>query len=196
MPKLTGIFERFPFLEEIPLLDITRWLKVRSQAQILENFLANRLLYPQTIPASSDELEIDLAILREAVRRHPEIVYNQPLKKMIIEQEFEKRFPTISRLVVALVEALNPGGIISVFRKNEAGNILIGSIVSPAILPMGEEVAINLEGQVMQIPLGSIHVLPVRDRRLKFKLGSLDEVVVNGGDLGIVVDLRRKEELV
>ena len=96
MPKVSGIFEKFKDLEQIPIDDISRWLKPQPE-YFLENFIANRLLYPQVLPLTIQDLEIELAILKEVVKRDPKH------KTHDLQIEFLHRFPP-ARLKKALEE--------------------------------------------------------------------------------------------
>ena len=68
MPKFSGLFDSFDNLEKINVENVASFLKNPPQLISLENYLANRILYPQTLPLTEENLEIDLAILREALK--------------------------------------------------------------------------------------------------------------------------------
>ncbi len=106
MPKLSGVFDSFKNLDQIPTDDINRWLKVKVEDRTLENHLGNRMLYPQTVPITNQELQIDLSILREAVKRNPSVVYNSATGRLNIPTELQTRFGNRQALAEAIMEAL------------------------------------------------------------------------------------------
>lgn len=86
MAKLVGFFESFDNLDLIPVEEIAKKLKIRSQLIELENFVSNRILYPQAIPTTSIDMETDIVILDMALKINKE-------KKL--PKNFKTRFPGI-----------------------------------------------------------------------------------------------------
>ena len=84
MAKLIGFFESFDNLDLIPVEEIAKKLKIRSQLIELENFVANRILYPQAIPTTSIDMETDIVILEEALKIN---------KRKKLPEDFKARFP-------------------------------------------------------------------------------------------------------
>src|SRR5688572_29560259 len=97
MPKVTGIFEEFDFLDQIPIDDISKWIPIKLPPFYLENFLANKILYPQSIPVTEVDLAIEIAILREIVKRKSH--FDPKLNQIFIPETFLSRFPNLSQLV-------------------------------------------------------------------------------------------------
>lgn len=128
MNKLTGIFEHFRYLDQIPISDISKWLKYKVKDTDLENFIGNRIIYPQTLPINKLELEIDLAILREALKRQPEVLYDRRLNKIIIPGEFQYRFGTFENLVKAITEVLILKKNTRIYLEENNSIRLVGSI--------------------------------------------------------------------
>lgn len=122
MNKLIGVFENFRYLDQIPTSDISKWLKTKVKETDLENFIGNRIIYPQALPISNLELEIDLAIFREALKRQPEVLFDRRLNKIIIPTEFEQRFGSFERLIKAITEVL-------ILKKNTQIYLKEGSII-------------------------------------------------------------------
>lgn len=84
MAKLVGFFESFDNLDLIPVEEIAKKLKIRSQLIELENFVANRILYPQAIPTTSIDMETDILILDIALKIN---------KGKKLPKNFKTRFP-------------------------------------------------------------------------------------------------------
>lgn len=155
----------------------------------MENFIANRIIYPQTVPTSKLELEVDMAIFREAAKRQPEIFYSESKKRITVPEEFEYRFATAENLVKCLVEALNLVGVNQIYIKRPVSNDLIGSVVSLNNLPPTPVVNVSINNQVLGIKNWHVNILPFRDKHLIVKIEGQTEYVASGGNLGLIMDL-------
>lgn len=220
MPKPVGLFDSFENLDKITPEAIASWLQPSPPPlPYLENYLANKLLYPQTIPVSLQDLNIELAILREALRvnsshdgkqanpflsESPFINFN--LKKILIPQHFLNFIPDLKNLVWVFVDGL------LLDRKKEKGFediwtvVLIGDldeVVGTVIVPRFEgktgQIQLELLGKSYLIKLGDVTVLPCIKQKCQilFKsntgklLGKNDLLIeVYGGRLGILIDGR------
>lgn len=178
MPKLTGPFEKFQNLEKISLFGV----------KSLENFIGNRILYPQTIPLIHQELETDFAILKEALTFNPQLVYDQKNKKIILSKELSERFPPQAKLITIIIDALNLKGVISVYLKDQDRVEQIGSIIIPDSLP---DAVCQIDGRQVKLKKGKSLVFPLRDHHLRIKIAHQSEMVVSGGDFGLMIDLRK-----
>lgn len=193
MPKLFGVFDKFKDLDRIPITDISRWLPFKSQALILENFVGNRILYSQTIPVMQEDLQIDLAILREVVRASIDDYYDSKTQKLIIPKSFIQRFPPLKMLVTAIIETINPTGIVTLYIKDDSGiSEVIGSLIAPAPSIIEQTRDITINGQILPLKQGMLSFIPLQERHLRIKLDHVDEMMVPGGDLGLLIDLRRR----
>ena len=68
MPKF-GIFQNFPDIGQIPTGDISRWLRPSPDPSKIEDYLGNKMLYPETVPIAKTELAIELAVFEEIKKR-------------------------------------------------------------------------------------------------------------------------------
>lgn len=202
MPKLSGVFSLFKNLEKIAPQSLNHWLKLNENPYYLYNFIGNRILYSEVVPLSPRELDIDFAILKEAVRLNKQLFYpdsgvqNQPGdKKIIIPEEFVNRFPPLERLGAGMVEAIAPSGIVSVYIKTTSASgknlELVGSVITPTLLSTEGEPQILINNNPVKVNLGTMVVFPFEDRHLRVKIDSLDEILVSGGKLGLIIDLRK-----
>lgn len=191
MPKLVGVFSNFKDLEKLTADDLNRWLKYKENPFYLENFIGNRILYPQVIPISLRDLEIDLAILREYIRLHPESIYNPNSKKMMIQEELEIRFPPLAKLVAAILDVIMLEGATPITIKRLSGAIdVVGTIIAHTPQSQGfTEVKIN--GQSLALEINTITILPSKEERVTVQVGNNLPIIVAGGTLGIVIDLRK-----
>lgn len=219
MPNLPGCFDSFDNLDQIPIEDIARWLKPQPNLTYIENFLAQRILYPATVPITQGDLKLDLAILREALRMsspkdkkttpmlgdNPFI--NITLRKILIPSKFLEFVPDLPTLTWTFVDGL------LVDRKRQdffedlwiivlTGEIdeVVGSLLRPEFKD-GGLLQLTVLGKTYQIRAGTLMVIPCPKSRCEvaFKvkqgkiLGREDLAVeVSGGRLGLMVDGREK----
>lgn len=150
MPKLSGIFEQFKNLDQIPIENITRWLKSQPPHTI-ENFLANRLLYPQVVPISLQDVDIELAILREALVGERSTFATD--KKITIPEELINRFP-MDKLIEIFIDTFKPLGVVQIMRDQE----VIGSFIK---LNFGNlnEIEFLIEDKKVKIKKGQLMVV-------------------------------------
>lgn len=203
MPKLSGVFSLFKNLEKIAPQSLNHWLKLNENPHYLYNFIGNRILYSGVIPISLREVDIDFAILKEAVRLNKQLFYfdsgiqNQPGdKKIVIPEEFVNRFPPLERLGASMVEALTPSGIVAIYVKPSTASgknlELVGSVIAPTLLSTEGAPQILINNNPVKVNLGTMVVFPFEDRHLRVKIDSLDEILISGGKLGLIIDLRKR----
>jgi hypothetical protein len=199
MPKITGVFEIFPDLDLILPSDIAKWSnEVSLQPLTIENHIANRILYPQVAPVKPEDLRLDLALLREALKRSPSF-YKAQERKLIIPISFTERFGGIQPLIFAYVDAYKPPDITQVVTTNGKLEKIIGSVVTPLFTKIGSSIDLSVEEKLYRIKQGSLMVLPCPKERCHIIFKSSDATLVSkkdnvleafGGTLGIVVDAR------
>ena len=219
MPKLAGIFDSFDNLDQIQIENIARWLKPQPQAIFLENYLAQRILYPQTIPMTENDLQTDLAILREALRLFSprdkkansllgdNPFLNMTLRKILIPSRFLNFTADLTALTWVFVDGL------LLDRKKEdffedlwtvvlTGEIdeVIGSVLLPQFKNKDSSLQLTVLDKTYQIRAGTLIVIPCPKSRcqaqFKFKQGRIlgkEELAVEvyGGKLGLMVDGRQ-----
>lgn len=217
MPKLPGLFDSFDNLDQISIEDIARWLKPQPQPSSLENCLAQRILYPQTVPITDYDMKLDLAILREALRlfspKGGKVIpmlgdnpfLNVTLRKILIPSKFLNFIPDLPMLTWAFVDGLLFG------RKKQdifwelwtvvlTGDLdeVIGSLAIPEFKKGGQLYLITL-GKSYKIRAGTLVIIPCSKERcevaFKFKQGKILNkenlsIEVYGGRLGLMVDGR------
>lgn len=221
MPKLVGLFGIFDNLDQIPIEAIAFWLKPPPNLIQLENYLANKILYPQTLPLTEYEMKIDLAILREALRMNgPKGIdkttnsllgdnsfLNITLRKIIIPKKFLRFIPNLVLLTWAFVDGLLLnrkkedwfGDLWTVILSDEIDEV-VGSILLPQFDDDSSMMDLNVLNKKFKIRPGSLTVIPCpKDKcelSYKFNKGMLlgkeeNAVEVYGGNLGLMVDGRR-----
>lgn len=219
MPKLSGLFDSFDNLDQVDINSLTLWLKPPVQPVQLENYLANKILYPQTVPMTEADMKIDLAILREVLRingpkgENPvntllgdNSFLNSTLRKILIPEKFLQFVPSLASLTWVFVDAL----LLSRRKEDKfqdlwtivlAGDIdeIVGSVILPQFSSRNGEMDINVLGKVYKIRTGDLMVVPCDKDRCEIAyeikngqiLGKTENALeLYGGKLGIMVDGR------
>lgn len=200
MPKPASLFSSFPDLENISVQKVEVWTKHRYDVKLLENKLGNRLLYPQTVPVSEEDLSFDLALLREALRLHPYKYYNQNLRRIYIPQELLDFVGDVGKVAQAFLDAFRPQGATSVLLSPARfGTKSLGTIIRPEISENRGEISIWVQGRIKKLAVGELVSLPVQTPRVDFRfysqmaklMGKNDiSLEVAGGELGLLIDAR------
>lgn len=219
MAQFAGLFDSFDNLDQIKIDSVASWLKIPIQLTQLENYLANRILYPQTIPMTVADLEIDLAIVREALKLtlnkgvQKDFFASTPflnisLRKILIPVKFLNSVGDLKKLTWAFVDALpiNPKrkdwfeDLWSIVLTGETDET-VGSLILPEFGNSSGEIEINVMGKLYKIRANSLLVIPCAkdkcDVSYKLKQGRLlgkseNALQVAGGSLGIMIDARRR----
>lgn len=217
---MSSFFDAFDNLDQIPLDLISRWIKPKINPLQLENYIANKILFPQTMPISEYEMQIDLAILREALRINgPKLdskdallgnnaFLNINLRKILIPDKFLKFVPNLQTLVIAFLDGLLLGKDKEDFYEDLWTIVLtddvdevIGSAILPRINNKDAQVEVNINNQNFRIKAGTLMIIPCTLERcpISYKLKGAQALGKNegsleiyGGRLGVVVDARLK----
>lgn len=220
MPKLSSLFDSFDNLDQILPEAIASWLKPIPQIAQLEDYLANRILYPQALPQTVYDMQIDLSILREALKmngpksgidKNNALLGDNPflnvtLRKLLIPAKFLDFVPNLAVLTQVFIDALLVGrskedwfeDLWTVVLTNEIDEV-VGSVILTQFNSNGGVMNLKLLGREYKIVQGNLVVLPCpKDRcEIAYKLlnghvlGKTENAVeVYGGRLGVVVDGR------
>lgn len=222
MIKLNGLFGMFDNLDQIDPGDIIAWLKPIPNVTVLENYFANRILYPQALPMSLEEVQFDLAILREALKNYffntkddrlnpllgDNPFYNFTLRKIIIPKKFLLYTSSLDDLIRVFADVL----LISIEKRDwfeDLWNIVltdemdevVGSLLIPQFEKNGNIMQIKVLNKSFNASKGELKIIPCGNQRCEFAYeidnGKLldkksNSVQISGGRLGIVIDGRRR----
>ncbi len=221
MIKSEGLFGSFTNLDQIEAINLLNWIQPAPSLISLENYLANRILYPQTVPLSDIEVKTDLAILREVLKINTFDVkeqsypllgdnsfFNFTLRKILIPLKFLDYIPNLSMLVWVFVDVL----LVAVQKKdwfedlwtvvlNDDVDEVIGSLLLPQFTKDSGAMQIKIEDKEFFAKKGELTIIPCsRDRcEISYELNqgkllgkSKNALEINGGRLGIIIDGRRK----
>lgn len=191
MPKLSGVFEIFKNLEKIPPENLNNWLKIKQEVHILQNFVGNRVLYPQVVPLNAVDMSLDIALLIEAIKLDKSAFLDEEGKKILIPKDLYGRFPNLSQLALTFIQALDPIGVWTINLKSPEEEVLLGTVIAPSVLTSDGPMKVVVNGREYQSALGQISIYPNQDHHLEVIVDSLDKVLVSGGDVGLLIDLRK-----
>lgn len=206
-----GLFDSFNNLDTISAEAIASWLKPVPQLESLENYLVNRMLYPQAIPQTERDMQIDLAILREALKvRVPKVsenpFLNTDLRKLLIPAKFLSFVPDLASLTRVFIDAFFLGrdkkdwfqDLWTVVLTGDIDEI-VGSVILPQFDSSGGVMNLELLSKNYEVRQGSLTIIPCHKARcgIEYKLqkGKVlkkteNAIEVYGGKLGLVVDGR------
>lgn len=220
MPAAVGLFDSFDNLDQISSEAIASWLKPVPQLDRIENYLANKILYPQALSLTQQDMVMDLAILREALKLNgPKLqtqkvnallgdnpFLNVTLRKILIPAKFLNFIPELSILTIVFIDALLLNRSKEDWFQDIWTIILTGDtdeIVGSVVLPQFEDVSGSMHCSLMdksyEIRSGGIKVLPCPRERCEIGykvqkgkiLGKSESAIeIYGGKLGLVVDGR------
>lgn len=218
---MPGLFDSFDNLDRISAEALASWLKPVPQLTQIENYLANKILYPQALPVSRLEMQLDLAILREALRANgpqgssqkinallgDNPFLNITLRKILIPRRFLEFVPDLKSLVWVFVDALLLNRRREDWFQDLWTVVLTGEtdeIVGSVILPQFEKgkglMKINVQGKSYGVQAGGLMVIPCPGLRCEIVYRIQDGRVLDktdmamevyGGKLGLMIDGRR-----
>lgn len=191
MPKLLGLYDQFKDIDKISGEDVLKWLSGKRELHLVENFIGNRILYPQTLPVTKEDLNLDLALLKEIVKRNPTYFYDATSKKIVLTAEIIARFGNFSNLIIALMDCLNLEGLTYIYLKSLNDISLQGSVVSFAKFIKEDPVTVGFNGTFTKFKLGQIIFKPFTDKHIRIVVDGMQELVASGGNLGLIIDLRK-----
>ncbi len=198
MPRIYGVFDYFQDLENASIDDVAVNLKVRPDIKDLENYIANRILYPQAASLTQAELELDLGILKQGLLKNKSYI-NLREKKILIPEVFYERFPDIVELCMAFIEVYKPQDMVTLVLTKSTGDEILGTYLW-ADFNKAKTLEINIEERIVKIVPG-LNIVPCPKNRchIVFKsqngqlMGKNDLVFeVAGGNLGLIINGRQK----
>lgn len=215
-----GIFDSFDNLDQLSVEAVASWLRSPPQLTQLENYLANRILYPQVLPLTEYDMQVDLAILREALRTNnpkPGLrkmnallgdnpFINYTLRKILIPSRFLNFVPNLMTLAGVFIDALllnrEKGDwfqdLWTIVLTGDTDEI-VGSILLPQFDNNGGTIDLKVLSKNYEVRFGNFLIIPCLKNRCeiayKFRSGKIlgkseSAIEVYGGRLGLVIDGR------
>lgn len=215
-----GLFDSFDNLDWITPEDVASWLKPVPQLEQIENYLANKILYPQALSLTQQDMKMDLAILREALKLNGPKPQSQKanallgdnpflnitLRKILIPAKFLEFVPDLSVLTIVFIDALLLNrrkedwfqDIWTIILTDDTDET-VGSVVLPQFEDPNGLMNCTLSNKNYEIKSGNLKVLPCLKERCEIAyklrkgkiLGKTESAIeVYGGKLGLIIDGR------
>lgn len=193
MPQLGGVFSLFPELDTITAGDIITFSGTQFEHHTVENHLANRLLYPQSVAVTKQELDLDFLVLALALKKHPEIFFESSQNRIIIPEIASLYFPPLTRLISVILLSIPDDQVTEIWVKGENSQTIVGSCIPQALIKamnIAGEVQITVQNEEKTLIPNQLNLIPVKDKSVKVVLNQTNPINTVGGNLGIFVDLR------
>lgn len=198
--------------------DIARWLPFGVKISEIQNYFANKRLYPQIVPATERDIRLEQAAARVRIRSTLNAQRSTINADYVIASGgVFSRAPTASAVVLMLLDSLEPQGLFKIyldqkqllpalatlaaFEEDNAQKILDQDpfVFLGATFSVSGSVSLQIdvglsELQELEVPAGNLAVFPLdegRTAKVKFQSPSeRGEFEVNGGPAGLVIDAR------
>ncbi len=181
-------------LEDLDPQAVSKWIKFQVEKIPLENHIANRLLFPGSLPITKQDLQIDLAIFREAIRQDPSSIYDKFGNKIIIDQRLIERFGPLRKVLLAIMDVLVIKNITTISVKKDTFTDIVGTIIVPQTVFKTKVVPVWLDDQQFDLRIGFLSLLGSDKKKIKIKIDGGEQFLASGGELGVAIDLRSKGE--
>lgn len=186
-------------LEGVSISGVMKWLNKPYDDRLIQNKVGNRIIYPQVVAIDPEDMEIDLAILRERLKIDPNLFYRPLTHRIIIPENFIQKYPDLGKLAWAFVDAFRPVGITALTLQSAGGTSRnLGSVIHPQMInPLGM-VELSVKGKKYTTN-GGLLTIPANfskvDIQFHSELGTLlgEKTIVAevpGGLVGIILDAR------
>lgn len=196
MSGFQSAFKLFPYFDQMPLSELMAWAPVDTSEEALDNYFANRLLYPQVCAVNQKYYLWDQILLKAAIARQKDFFYNSQTKRLHIPAELQDLVPDLIQLVELFLDVCQPQGINYVWLKPDG---VIGTILTPKLLRAKGSIVIVAGEQRYEIVIGTLGRLAIEDRKIDIHFTSVAatlmgqpdfQLEVAGGQLGILIDTR------
>ncbi len=185
--------------EHVETQKILRWLPNGVSASDLQDFVANKMLFPQTVPMTSEDLQLELALARELIRivlssflpaysRDAEEVL-PPVEMILASGAVLANVPRPGQAALVLLDALQPVGICSLALDAQGLAASLGAVAR--IKPMATVQVI--EAGAFQ-ELGNV-VIPTGEANEGEVILQLKMIYENGSELEVEVEFGSLEVL-
>ncbi len=126
-------------LKQIDPEQILRWLPKRISVRELEDYVANKVLFPQTIPMTAEDLHLELALARELIRAMLPVAFPAhydrdgnglmpPMEMILASGAVLANAPRPGQAALALLDALQPVGICSLTLDTQGMAAPLGAV--------------------------------------------------------------------
>ena len=195
MPQLNGVYLLFPEMDSIDFEEIAQQSVQKLNHHTIENHLANRLLYPQSVAMSKEELDLDFLILAAALKKHPEVFFNSKQNRIVIPTVAVGQLSPLTRLISVVLNSLYSENVIEIWLKDDAKQQLLGSSLPQQMfqkLNLVGDITVRIQQEEKTLIPNQLNLIPVRDKQVKIQINQSVSVGAVGGSLGVFIDLRQR----
>ncbi len=160
--------------EETSIDEISRWLVSSQTAEQVRNYLANKSLFPNTIPVTTEDLDLELAIIRTLLRkaintflkRWPETLSVSgetllaPVEPVLITGDLLNKLSSPAYSALAILDGLQPTGITTLIQDQNRIAAALGA--AAAVNPL---LTVQVLDTTSFLHLGTV-ISPVGQARL------------------------------
>lgn len=185
-------------VEQVKAVNIAKNLAFMGDPLLLENEIANRVIYSTSVAVTSADLKFDLSLLVEAIKLDVPKFYEMSAKKIYIPEILLEKFPNATMLAQAFIDACQPKGITALCIKSiGSGTKVVGTVIRPE-MSKGGNIYIWVDKKRYRVPVDKLSVFPEKRRAdIKFEsnCATLDGqkvqvLEITGGEVGLIIDTR------
>lgn len=159
MDHLPNVFKNFDNLYRIDIALVQSKLPFSMSSIVIENYVANRLLFPFAIPQTKPEAELELAILSAVVTLNTGYFYNQTLAQVTIPPEYTLIYQDINQLIRAVTTCVGLRTQATIVIPNLTGHNTTGSVVAVVSNKQSLEIVYDNQKQTLP-PTNFLHLPP------------------------------------
>jgi len=190
-------------MEKIDFEKIGQWLPFLISPLELEDFLANKELYPTCLPLTKKGFYLEAAVLRYRFKREKALTGEE--KEVVLTSKFLAAVPNPGLALLLVTDACQPKQILEIYAERGKAQEKLGAVISltevdkrkktlgKIVFSLGKEQTLEIKPEeVIRIMVGEETELAL-DFRLKGAkvLGKTKaRISVSGGQVGIIIDSR------
>jgi hypothetical protein len=188
--KSLPLKEADDFIENVNFSEIENWINFEIDHECLKNYVANKLIHPNSIPENKEDLTIEISlfkfILKESLSKFKSIskTRNNFNQQIFVNGEFLYLYLSNKNLLLFLLDAVQPYGITNFYFDQHGLLPILGSVaINNSILPVQilDGNAISLLAKVFSFPGKNKDSSPIMNVILEYEDGSkLEELIPNG----------------
>ncbi|MEJ5241687.1 MAG: glutamate mutase L [Anaerolineales bacterium] len=193
-----GLGEPLPrIFSQVTVEEVLRWSPFDLPAHRVMDLAYQKAIYPQSIPATQEEMILELAFAREILRlglrqlrqRYPDILPPLPSFEMILVGGAALTHSHFGASLLAILDAVQPAGLTSILLDPNGLLPMLGAIAERnSLLPvhvLESNAFINL-GTVVSVVAGGAYGTPVLRAQLTYENGTEARLEIRHGNLELI----------
>lgn len=193
-----GLGEPLPHLfNQVTVEEILRWSPYDLPAHRVMDLAYQKALYPQSIPATQEEMILELAFVREILRlgvrqlrqRYPDVLSPLPFFEMILVGGAALTHSHFGAALLAVLDAIQPAGLTSILLDPNGLLPMLGAIAERnSLLPvhvLESNAFINL-GTVVSVVASGAYGTPILRAQITYENGTEARLEIRHGNLELI----------